>query len=271
MSDLLITSRENPAIKLATAVREGRDRDRIFIEGLRLSEEAIDANLRIETVFFVQDQLLKARGSELLDRLQSTNARIIETTSRILDGISDTKNPQGIVLVATRPVDRTLSDISTAKKPLLLAILHKVGNPANTGGILRTAEAAGVSAVLATEGTADIYSPKSLRASMGSAFRLRVIQKLSFEQAIEECRARGLAVIGTAPDADLSYTQLDWTNPTAVVLGSEAFGLDRDELNQLDRTVTVPMNPPVESLNVAATAAIIFFEAARQIRGIHRR
>jgi tRNA G18 (ribose-2'-O)-methylase SpoU len=79
-----------------------------------------------------------------------------------------------------------------------------------------------------------------------------------------------MAVIGTAPGADLFYTQVDWTIPTAIVLGSEAFGIDLDELNRLDRTVTVPMNPPVESLNVAATAAIIFFEAARQIRGIHR-
>jgi TrmH family RNA methyltransferase len=152
----------------------------------------------------------------------------------------------------------------------LVAILNKVGNPANTGAILRTAEAAGVDAVLATEGTADIFSPKSLRASMGSAFRLCVIQKISFGQAIEECRTGGLEVIGTAPGADLSYTQVDWTNPSAIVLGSEAFGLDRDELNRLDRTVTVPMNPLVESLNVAATAAIIFFEAARQIRGTYR-
>jgi TrmH family RNA methyltransferase len=189
---------------------------------------------------------------------------LLEITPRILNIISDTKSPSGIVLLAQRP-DATLQIIENivALQPLVL-VLHQLNNPSNTGAILRTAEAAGVSAIITTEGTADLFSPKSLRASMGSAFRLPIIQKLPFDTAMELCRKNTLHTVGTSPTAVHRYNEVEWKRGTAIVLGPEATGLSADEISRLDQTVSIPMKPPVESLNVAVAAAILVYEAARQ-------
>ena len=266
-NDLLITSRSNPSVKLAGAVRAGRDDGRILIEGLRLCEEAVESGVEVEFALFATGLMQSERGPKLLERLRTRTPGLFETTSSILASMSDTKTTQGVVIIARRPARRSLSEILSGESKRIILILHRISDPANTGAILRTAEAAGVGAIIATVGTADLFSPKSLRSSMGSAFRLPIAEKVAFEQAVEICSSHGFCVTGAAPRSTVVYTDLDWRRPVAVVLGSEASGLTEAEMNLLDATVAIPMNSPVEILNVAATAAVILFEAVRQSRG----
>jgi RNA methyltransferase, TrmH family len=259
-----ISSRENPAVRLAQAVKDGKEHGLIFVEGLRLSEEAFRAGASIHSVFFTDEFRSSERGRSLVEALGSTGVQLLEITLRILDFISDTKSPSGIVLLAQRPITTLLSFENIVSTQPLVLLLHRLNNPSNTGAILRTAEAAGVSAVITTEGTADLFSPKSLRASMGSAFRLPIIQKIPFDTAIELFRKNSLHMVGTSPTAAHRHTEVEWRRGTAIVLGPEATGLSADETSRLDQIVSIPMKPPVESLNVAVAAAILVYEAARQ-------
>jgi TrmH family RNA methyltransferase len=259
-----ISSRENPAVRLAQAVKDGKEHELLFVEGLRLSEEALSAGASMHSVFFTEEFRSSERGRSLLEALNSVGAPLLEITPRILKLISDTKSPSGIVLLAQRPLRTLLTFESLVGTQPLVLLLHQLNNPSNTGAILRTAEAAGVSTVITTEGTADLFSPKALRASMGSAFRLPIIQKVPFDTAIEVFRKNSLHMVGTSPTAAHRHTEVEWTCGTAIVLGPEATGLSAAEISSLDQTVSIPMKPPVESLNVAIAAAILVYEAARQ-------
>jgi TrmH family RNA methyltransferase len=259
-----ISSRENPAVRLTQAVKDGREHGLLLVEGLRLSEEALMAGASTHSVFFTDEFGSSERGRSLLETFDSAGVQMLEITPRILNFISDTKSPSGIVLLVQRPIATALElENNVGSQPLVL-VLHQLNNPSNTGAILRTAEAAGVSAVIATQGTADLFSPKSLRASMGSAFRLPIFQKIPFDRVIELCRKNALHMVGTSPTAAHRHTEVEWTRGTAVVLGPEATGLSDDEVSRLDQTVSIPMKAPVESLNVAVAAAILVYEAARQ-------
>lgn len=280
MSEQAITSRHNPLVKHARAVRDRKVEEQIFIEGLRLAEEAVRAGLQIQDVFYTENFLSDQRSVQLLDQLRAVAHRISEVSDAVLTSISDTKTPQGIVALAARPrSDRaaflrgteargdestTAAQRRAATAPSLIVILHRINNPANAGAILRTAEAAGATGAISTVGTADLFSPKALRGSMGSGLRLPLWTGASFLEAIEWCTTNGVRTIGASLAAEDSYMDVEWTGASALVVGSEASGLTVEEAARLDARVRIPMRPPVESLNVAVACGIVLYEAARQ-------
>jgi TrmH family RNA methyltransferase len=136
--------------------------------------------------------------------------------------------------------------------------------------MLRVAEAAGATAVISTKGTTDLFSPKALRGSMGSAFRVPLWTGATLEEALRWCAARGVGTVGAGAGAPKAHTEVDWTVPRALVVGPEAGGLSEEEMRATDETVRVPMREPVESLNVAVALAVILYEAARQRAGGRR-
>ncbi len=181
----------------------------------------------------------------------------------MLDFVSDTKTAQGVVALARRP--RTGPELleQAAATPLVV-VMHRVNNPSNAGAMLRVAEAAGATAAVATAGSTDLFSPKSLRGSMGSAFRLPLWTGAAYEEVLAWCAARGVRAVSTAAAAPRTHTELDWTTPRAVLMGPEAGGLTAEETRAADERVRIPMRPPVESLNVAVALGVILYEAARQ-------
>ncbi|HYN84702.1 MAG TPA: RNA methyltransferase [Pyrinomonadaceae bacterium] len=264
----VITSRQNALVKGAREVRDGRDRAHIFVEGLRLCEEGARAALSIESAFFTGSLSDAERGSQLLDTLQEAGARLHEVSDGVMESMSDTKTPQGVVLIARRPPSdlawferRLAREVSGAP---LVVVLHGAGNPSNAGAMLRVAEAAGAHAVVATLHTADLFSPKSLRGSMGSAFRLPLWAGAEFADVLAWCAAKKIVTVGTSASAALTHAEYEWTGPTAVVVGSEGAGLSSSEVEATGAAVRIPMRAPVESLNVAAALAVILYEAARQ-------
>jgi TrmH family RNA methyltransferase len=264
MSENVITSRDNERVRRARHVREGKDAGEIFIEGVRLCEEAASANVFVNEVLHTVELQQDERGARLLGRLVNSGARATVVSERVFASLSDTKTPQGIVLLAARPQTGANVLEQALKKDSLILILHRLSNPSNAGAILRTAEAAGASGIIATAGATDLFSSKALRGAMGSSFRLPVWEGAEFTEALKWCAARGLVTICADLRAKRSHTQFDWTLPRALIVGAEAFGLSDAEMAQADEALKIPMHPPVESLNVAVAAAIILYEAARQ-------
>ncbi len=255
-----ITSRDNSLLRQVRAVRDGKIEELIFVEGLRLCEEAYRSKLEIEAVVVSEELLRKERTAEVINQLSKLAKRIASVSEKLLESVSYTKTPQGIIVLAQRPES---SEPSLNANPLLV-VLHQINNPVNVGAILRTSEAAGATAVITTRNTSDPFSPKSLRGAMGSAFRLPIWSGPDYMETIEWLRQRGIVTVCADVEATSSYTDLDWTGPRALILGPESTGFTPEELDMADKKVTIPMKGDAESLNVSVAAGILLFEAARQ-------
>jgi TrmH family RNA methyltransferase len=254
MVEQLITSRDNGRLMAARRVRDGRDKFRIFIEGRRLAEEAVRSGLKITECFLSED----FDDAGLVASIEAPTFRIPE---KVFKTVADTETPQGIILVAERP-DKVREVVG--ELPITI-FLSEINNPSNLGAILRTAEAAGVGNVILSNGSADPYSPKALRASMGSAFRLGILEGATIGDAAFVAHRQGSIVTGAVLDGKASYLDTDWSRPRLLVFGSEAHGLSDEERTHLDETIRIPMTSDIESLNLAVSAGIILFEARRQL------
>jgi TrmH family RNA methyltransferase len=244
-------------------VRDGKDRSEIFLEGGRLCREAIESNIPITQGFYETRFAEQQRGAEMISTLNSQGVELFETNARAFASLADTESPQGLILLAQRP-NYSADNLAVADRPPLLVIAHRLNNPSNAGAIMRTAEAAGATGIITTNATTDLYSTKSVRASMGSALRLPIWQGAGFEEALAFCQSRSIQVLATGPRGSNDHTSVDWRLPSAFVIGPEAEGLSDDEIETVGRNITIPMTPPVESLNAAVAASIVLYEAFRQ-------
>ena len=257
-----ITSSSNERIKHARRVREGRESGLIFIEGLRLAEEAVNSGLIIESCFSTptEDQ----RTTALLSQLNDHDVPIYLTLPGILESLGDTVQTQGLILIAQRP-HLVAVDFFQPQGSLFLA-LDRVQDPGNMGTLLRTAEAAEAAGVMTLGGSVDVFSPKVLRSSMGSAFRLPVLTQITPESLMALKMEHQLQLVAAAGESAMDYTDYDWRQPTLLLLGNEGRGVDPEIMAQCDALLRIPMAPQVESLNVATAGAVMLFEAARQRR-----
>src|SRR5205085_5397676 len=193
-------------------------------------------------------------------------------SERLFRQVADTDTPQGVILIAKRPV-AALTDLECRVGSTVLPVvvfLSEINNPSSLGAVIRAAEAAGAAGVITSPGSADAFSPKALRSSMGSAFRLPVVEKVSLNEACSWAHEKGLVTTGTTADAETSYVNVAWNKPRMVVFGSEAHGLSGEELEMVDETIRIPMSAPVESLNLSVSAGVILFEARRQVHELER-
>src|ERR1044071_9385055 len=260
-----ITSRKNPLAQRARAVRDGRERELVFVEGVRLCEEALRASVEFEFVLYTRSLADDERGASLLQKLRDVCAKGQGVSEDVLESVSDTKTPQGVVALVRRP-ETGRERIEGAACVPLVVVMHGANNPSNAGAALRVAEAAGASGVILTKGSTDPLSPKSLRGSMGSAFRLPLWTGPTLAESLRWCAARGIRTVATAAAAPTLHTGVDWTTPRAIILGPEAGGLTDEEMRDAHDAVRIPMREPVESLNLATALAVVLYEAARQRR-----
>ena len=259
-----ITSKDNSRLKHARAVRDGREPSEIFIEGLRLAEEAAAANLEVTDFFYTPEFAATERGGKLIRKL--VHRRGAAVNEKLLESIADTKTPQGVVLLAGKPeTGKAVLESKFFETGLpLIIVLHRLNNPQNVGAILRTAEAAGAAGVILTRDSADVFAPKSLRGAMGAAFRLPIWMTAHFGEIVAFCSANEITTICADVSATKTHTEIDWTMRRALIIGSEAHGLTAEEIAQTDESLKIPMRSPVESLNAAVACGVILYEAARQ-------
>ena len=240
----------------------------MFVEGLRLAEEALRAGLRIERVFYSDDFESDQRSRDLLDDLRSKCGDVFAVDKQVLGSLSDTKSTQGLVLTVNRPlsgrevIEREI-ELSRRTFPLVI-LLHGINNPANLGALLRTAAAAGVDGIILTRNSTGAFSAKALRGSMGAAFRVPLWENAEYSEALDWARIRGLLPVCADIHGGRTYTEFDWKKPRLLIFGSEAHGLSATERSGIDESVRIPMESGTESLNLAIASGIILFEARRQ-------
>lgn len=265
-----ITSRDNSKLKHARKVRDGKAADEIFVEGLRLCEEALRSATEINAAFVSSSFGTDVREAELVKALDVKRVAVYEIDDELVQSIADTKNSQGIIFICRRPdASPTRFTREFSEKSGDLAIfLNRINNPANLGAILRTVEAAGAAGAIVSSNSADAFSPKSLRASMGSALRLNIWENAAFDDVISWAGKQGLKTTAADIGAKRDYTDIDWELPRLLVFGSEANGLSGEELAKIMELIKIPMDNNVESLNLAVSCGIVLFEAKRQRESI---
>ncbi len=258
-----ITSRDNQKLKFARNVRDNREKDWIFIEGLRLSEEILKTPLEIKFVFFTPSFLQNQRATKLIEKFSVNSFQIFEIDENLFSNLAETKNSQGIIVISQKPnTGQQVIYQNLSQKPFLL-LLHQINNPSNLGAILRTAEAAAVDGIIITKGTADVFSPKTLRGSMGASFRLPIWVNASFSEVLNWANTLGINSICADIRSEISYLHINWEISRLLVFGSEGQGLSPEERSQINESLIIPMASPVESLNVAVACGIILFEAIK--------
>ncbi len=276
----ILTSRDNRWLKtFRIALRGGLPTESgyVGVEGVRLVEEALHSGCRIEAVLFSETgQRHHDRLAPLIDRPEIAFP-ILRTTDRLFEGLADTEHPQGVAaLVEPRKtsLDEILRTPDSACAPLLV-ILAGVQDPGNVGTIIRTAAAFGATGAVTSpsgqSGTASPFSPKALRASAGAALHLPILPGMSLPILLTQFKIGGIRTLAScvheSQDREqplLAPWEVDWCEPIALLVGNEGVGLPEEIERSADARIRIPMATGIDSLNAAAAAAVLFYEAAHQ-------
>ncbi len=267
MSNLIpeITSLRNPRVCRALALRSRRDRDRekrIIIEGLREIQRAHAAGIIMHELF-VCESLATPHGRLIAASLHKTGTTLLPCAEPVFRKLAYCEHPDGLIAVAGQR-EITLEQLDISDSPLLL-VIEAVEKPGNLGAILRTADAAGVEAVIICDRVTDIYNPNVIRSSLGLVFSVPVVQ-VDSQKARSWLRTRRIRTLAATPEAQASYTEIDCRGALAIVVGAESVGLSKLWLESADITASIPMLGQSDSLNVSVAAGIMLYEAVRQRR-----
>ncbi len=259
-----ITSRQNPRVKEAARLRTGRGRrqqGRILIDGAREAIRAVAAGVRCVEAFVCEELCHSREAEQAIAALQSAGAEIWSVAPGVYAKLAFGERDDGVIAVAETP-RRKLSDLQLQPRPIV-AVLEGVEKPGNVGAILRSADAAGVDAVIVADPRTDLYNPNTIRASLGTVFRDNVCEATSAE-TLEWLDGKNLPILAARPDAERLYTEVDLRGGAAIALGSEAEGLTDAWRGANVTPLRLPMHGLADSLNVSTTAAVLFYEALRQ-------
>lgn len=260
-----ITSAQNPLIKRIRALSQRKYREReglCFVEGIRAVEEVVASKIPVDRLLCAPDRLRSERALETVRSLERKGVEVVPVSGKVFDAISDREEGQGIGALVRIPFC-TLNDIPLAPDALVLCLVEP-RDPGNLGAVIRTGDAAGASAVAVVGTSADPYDPKSIRASMGSLFALPVVPVPGLDAFVAWARRHSLRTIATSARASASCFEADLAGPLALVLGPERGGLDATAIGLCDAAVRIPMQGRASSLNLAAAAAVLIYEALRQ-------
>ena len=259
-----ITSLLNPRVKAAVALRNRRDRDRTgltIVDGGRECLRALDAEVELELAFVCPELIRASDAREAARRVAAHGARVIHVAPNILEKVAYGERSDGIVLIVRVP-PMTLDAIELPADPFV-AVVEGLEKPGNLGAIIRSADGAGVDAVVAAEPLTDLFNPNAIRASVGAIFSIPLAAAAT-ATVVAWLAHSGLTTFAARVDAARPYTDVDFTGAVAVVLGSEAIGLGEAWRAAGIEPIRLPMLGTADSLNVSTTAAVLFYEARRQ-------
>ncbi|HEX8970687.1 RNA methyltransferase [Oryzihumus sp.] len=267
MTDLIITSAANARLKSLTALRRRRTREETgttLIEGYEELSLALDAGVLPRTIYYCPELMLEpVVQQDVVRRVAAQGVETVQLGRVAFEKVAYREGPDGFLAVVDSVV-RSCADLTVGPAPLAL-LCQGVEKPGNLGAMLRTADAAGVEAVIAADPVTDWGNPNLVRASKGTVFSVPVASD-STEATLAWLRDNGIALVATTPDTDLDYTDVDYTGPVAISVGAEKYGLTGEVLAAADYKVRIPMVGRANSLNVATSAAIVLYEAVRQRR-----
>lgn len=255
-----ITSKDNEKVKLTKSLLKSKNRvkeSKFLIEGFRILTQAIDCKADLKYVFINENFEDKKEHVEFLKILQSKNIKIYKTTNKIFSDFVDTENTQGIVGVVGIKENKIQDILDESCKFIL--ILDRIQDPGNMGTIIRTADAAGVDAIINLKGCVDIYNSKVTRSTMGSIFDMKIIN-MTQDDALKELKLRNFDIVSSYLNTDNFYDKVDYKCKTALVIGNEANGVNDELIKNSDTLVKIPIYGKAESLNAAISSAILMYE-----------
>lgn len=263
----MLTSPDNPKIKEVIALRKAnyrRQAKRFVIEGYQEFKLALSSNVSLEGVYFHPEFFARDDERELLGQAQAKGASLFEVNERVYNKIAFGSRREGLVAIA-RQWKLSLADLRPCENPFLV-VAEGIEKPGNLGAIIRTADAAGVDALIVSGAVTDIYNPNVVRSSLGTLFCVKVI-KAEVEEALSWLKAQHLKIVCANVQGKLAYTSMDFRAPCAIVLGSEEKGISAMWKDNADEQVYIPMAGRADSLNVSVAAGLLLFEVVRQRMG----
>lgn len=251
-----VTSRENPIIKaiskLNTSSKERKKQGKFIVEGLRVCTDCSENGVRFDTLIFTENFLERHKNEAEILAKNAENTIVVPEF--VFEKIADTDTPQGVLAVAKMPKESAEID----KNGRYIA-LENLSDPSNLGAISRTAEALGISGIIISNNSCDPYSPKVIRASMGTVLRMPIIVTSDF---LGELKSSGLKLFACVVKGGEKINNVTFSDGTAVLIGNEANGLDRETVAACEK-ITIPMSGRAESLNASVAAAIAMWELKR--------
>jgi RNA methyltransferase, TrmH family len=276
MGDLLITSPANPRLKAVTGLRRRRVREETgttLVEGHEELAIALASGVQPQTLFVCPELFSPSgvagtqdigRQEDVVDRTRLLGTEVVRLSPAAFQKVAYREGPDGLLAVVPA-VGRPLASVHPGSDSLFL-VCQGVEKPGNLGAMLRTADAAGVTAVIAADPVTDWGNPNVVRASKGTVFAVPVAASTTAD-TVTWLRAHHVRLVVTTPETDALYTDVDLTGPVALAVGAEKYGADAALLHAAAYRVRIPMQGKANSLNVAASAAIVLYEALRQRRG----
>jgi TrmH family RNA methyltransferase len=259
---MLISSLQNLSVKKLVKLSKARERkaqNLFVIEGARELSLAMAGDYSIEELYVCKELFLNTRYPDVLDTIDED--KIIEITTQVFEKVSYRKSSDGLIALA-KPKTHTLTDIQLSDNPFVI-ILESVEKPGNLGAILRSADAAAVDAVIICDPQTDIYNPNVVRSSVGGLFTVQTAV-CTTQEAMEWLNKHAIASYAAELEAAEWYQNVDYSGPTAIVMGTEADGLTNSWLNYATKRIKIPMRGKIDSLNVSVSTAVLTFEAMRQ-------
>ncbi len=264
-----ISSGQNPVIKEIKALKEKKFRDQkglYFIEGIRFVEEALKEKAEISKIL-VSDKLEDVHGGkEILEQLSTYGCNNVYTiANKLYMEITDTESPQGILAVLKK---NPISIDSVYDDKNFFVILDSLQDPGNMGTIIRTADAAGVTAVIVSKGCVDVYNPKVLRSTMGSLFHIPVCYSENILETLESMKKKGIKLCAAHLKGTKNYFDMEYNDNIAIIVGNEANGISDSVADISDELVRIPMSGKSESLNASVAAGLLMYEVLKiRIKG----
>ena len=259
----VIESLQNPKVKEVVKLRDRRHRDEtglFLIEGYRELKRAVDAGRQMQQLFYCPKLFL---GDNERALIAAAGGDAFECTPEVFAKISYRDRPDGLLGVAPQR-HLHLVDLKLKKTPFLL-VAESIEKPGNLGTILRSADAAGVDAVIVCDRTTDIHNPNVVRSSVGTLFTVPVVEAAA-EEVMAFLKKQGIAMVAATPHAQLEFTQADLKVPLAILVGTEQYGLSELWMKQAEIAVHIPMFGTADSLNVASATTLLLYEVIRQRR-----
>ena len=260
-----ISSKDNERVKYTKSLLKSKNRQKeskYIIEGYRILTLAIECNADLDYVFINETFEDKEEHRKILNILDERNIKVFKTTNKIFKELIDTENTQGILGVV-KFKDRKIEHNIKSNDEFVL-ILDRIQDPGNMGTIIRTADAAGVDAIIALKGCVDIYNPKVIRSTMGSIFDMNIIH-CTQEECLEELKSKDFKIVSSYLDTENYYHETKYHERTALVIGNEANGVNDDLIKQSDILVKIPIYGNAESLNAAISSAILMYEIKKYL------
>lgn len=260
----VITSTSNPIVKSLVKLKKRSERDErgvFVVEGFRPVTRAIEAGFKFEELYYCPEWFLGENEVKILDMAKKAGTRLTELGRDAFSKIAYRDRPEGLLGIG-KQWHTLLDDLRLSDNPFII-VVEAIEKPGNLGTILRSADATGAEAVIVCDQVTDLFNPNVVRASTGVLFKVPTVVT-STKEALAFCKQNSIKTLAATPHSETLYTDADLTQPVAIVMGSEQFGLSEKTIKSSDIPVMLPMLGQADSLNVSAATVVLAYEVVRQ-------